>query len=116
MPPPQSLSTGIDVNAPTLERVAPEEGEERPLKKTKSSGKPIQTTAWSNKTDAAAKKEIRRLKKLKRVKSVNGVLVREREEDEGMDWKDVIRESKESRKKERGGKNDMVAMSAPMEL
>lgn len=81
------------------------------LKKTKSTshGRPTQSLPWSQKTEAADRKELRRLKKAKRVKAVNGVIVRERVEDgEGaMDWKEAIREEKERKRNEKvvGGGN-----------
>lgn len=93
-----------------------------PAPKKFKSSKPVQTAAWSNKTDAADKKEARRLKKLKKVKAVNGVIVREREtmgEDEGGDWKEAIREERERKRAAKAqtgkGKRD-VEMAAVMYL
>ena len=49
-----------------------------PAKKKVKKGKPVQTKAWSQKEDAEAKKEARRLKKVKKAKAVNGKILEDR--------------------------------------
>lgn len=87
-----------------------------PEKKKVKKGKPVQTKAWSQKEDAEAKKEARRLKKVKKAKAVNGKILEAREDDgEGEDdWKEQVREQKEARRRQKEAEHagsGKVAMS-----
>ncbi|KAL8276635.1 hypothetical protein RQP46_010984 [Phenoliferia psychrophenolica] len=83
--------------------------EDAPAAKKAKKGKPVQTKAWSAKEDADAKKELRRLKKLKKAKAIHGKATEGKgvdSEDDGEgaeDWKDAIREQKAARKREKEG-------------
>ena len=89
--------------------------EEVPAAKKAKKGKPVQTKAWSAKEDADAKKEMRRLKKLKKAKAINGKATEGKgidSDDDGEgaeDWKDAVRDQKAARKREKedGGSKGM---------
>lgn len=75
---------------------------EVPDPKKAKKGKPTQTKAWSAKEDAEAKAKLRREKKLKKLKALQGnIVVHSDGEEEVQDWKEELARAKKAKRAEK---------------